>query len=256
MAPKQVEVAVEKAAGVAPLVPGRAGGAVVVRTMSSDERKEWKYFLADVDEDGVEEYEVEALMTLFELNKLWRPGKLVGLSEVDLVSLQSYGELQPSEKGLLKRTASMATMVTEMKRKKAKLSEETATCARLIATPLRASESMAEPLLNIAGGKASGAAIANAMVAVETKVDIRKLLEDVGAADLPQIQIPAMAVWQLLYAAKQAAPKDAQVFTYVDFKAKELLPMWIPASAMAGKTVMNEVRDDADAALVYEQIPS
>ena len=33
--------------------------------------------MADVDEDGVEEYEVEALLTLFELNKLWRPSILV-----------------------------------------------------------------------------------------------------------------------------------------------------------------------------------
>ena len=57
----------------------------IKRTMSGDERKEWKGFLADVDEDGVEEYEVEALLTLFELNKLWRPGKLVGLSEADMI---------------------------------------------------------------------------------------------------------------------------------------------------------------------------
>ena len=72
---------------------------------------------------------------------------------------------------------------TELKKKRAKLSEETANGSRPIATPQRASESIAEPLLNIAGGKASGAAIANAVVAAETKIDIRKLLDEVGAAD-------------------------------------------------------------------------
>ena len=98
--------------------PVRTGGAaVVVRTMSGDERKEWKGFLADVDEDGVEEYEVEALLSLFELNKLRRPSILVFLhQEADVVSLQSYGELQPSEKKLLKKTVSMATTVTELKK--------------------------------------------------------------------------------------------------------------------------------------------
>ena len=83
---KSVDVAVEKAAGSAPIAPVRTKEAEVkARTMSDNERKEWKGFLADVDEDGVEEYEVEALLTLFELNKLWRPGKFVGLSEADMI---------------------------------------------------------------------------------------------------------------------------------------------------------------------------
>ena len=115
---KSVDVAVEKAAGSAPIAPVRTKEAEVkARTMSDNERKEWKGFLADVDEDGVEVYKVEALLRLFELNKLWRPSILVFLhQEADLVSLQSYGELQPSEKKLLKKTVSMATTVTELKR--------------------------------------------------------------------------------------------------------------------------------------------
>ena len=63
-------------------------------------------------------------------------------------------------------------------------------------------------------------------------------------------QDPQMSLWQLLHAAKMSAKPEAQVFAYVDFTAKEMLPMWIPASAMVGQAVMNEVKEDVDEAVV------
>ena len=77
------------------------------------------------------------------------------------------------------------------------------------------------------------------------------MFEKAGASGLNTLNTPCVAVWQLLTAGKQnARARGGKVVDYVDITAPDLYPMWLPKTAMQGKAVLNEVKADADNALV------
>ena len=64
------------------------------------------------------------------------------------------------------------------------------------------------------------------------------------------MSVPSGALWKTLLAAKKAAKPGEQVFSYVDILADENLPLWMDKASLQGSNVKNEVKDDADSALV------
>ena len=98
---------------------------------------------------------------------------------------------------------------------------------------------MVDPdLVELMGSEASAAAVAAAIAVKGDLPDIQGLLKTASCEGLPYELQAENQLWAALAADTAAAQKtNRTAFTYVDLTAKQVLPVWLPADAVGGKSV-------------------
>ena len=194
----------------------------------------WLDYLKAVDEDPLELSELESVAAKLLENGLRQPADLRGADP---------GEVAEAVGGSVGRKSFARRIVrfyglTEQ----AKVG---VTDTNLGAVPYSAAPPR-QPVLNpglveLLGSEASAADVAAAISGTKKEINVQELLKEVGCADLPyELQAEAQ-LWVALAADGEAAVKAGRVaFTYVDLTAKQVLPLWLPADAVGGKSLVPE----------------
>ncbi|CAK0791838.1 unnamed protein product, partial [Prorocentrum cordatum] len=93
-------------------------------------------------------------------------------------------------------------------------------------------------LVELFGSEASAAEIAKAMSANADDVNVPDLLKAAKFDGLPYHMQADFQVWTALAAGTKAAVRAGKTpFTYVDLTANAVLPAWLPADAVGGKSI-------------------
>ena len=96
-------------------------------------------------------------------------------------------------------------------------------------------------LVEIIGSETSAAGVAAAISGTKCDSSVQELLKVVRCGDLPYDLQADTQLWSALQADTEAAVKAGRVaFTYVDLTAKQVLPSWLPADAVGGKSMAPE----------------
>ena len=193
-------------------------------------------FLTNV-EAAPEGVELERVATWLEAHNMPSAQAIEGFKESEVEAMSTGDDaLTVVLLAFVRRVVRTAMVVASAKRSEAhppRGSEPSSAAAPAAAPPSLAPGSAFAGLI---GAEASGLAVANALMAAKDSVNVMDLLKKAGFEGMPfEIQAEA-AVFQLLQCATNEAKKIGKTaFTYVDLTAKELLPMWMPHSAVGGK---------------------
>ncbi len=91
----------------------------------------------------------------------------------------------------------------------------------------------------LVGLDASASTIANLLASGAELVDINDKLKSIGLETLQYHLRPDLLVWSVLDAeSKAAANSNRKAFAYLDLTSKELLPIWVPADLVGGKSLV------------------
>ena len=196
---------------------------------------QWKVFFQTVDTPPADEVLERVAQWLIKVG-LATPEDCAGLVETDL----NYGEISViPERTFARRAVRMAIEAESIKLEIAKAGRAVGASQQQALVP---SGVVSQPLLSadmaeVMGSDASALAIATAIQHGSKSVDVTAKLAAAGAQGLGfhlQVDSP---VWQLLAAEFEAAKIDGRTaFSYVDLTSKALLPVWLPADAVGGKS--------------------
>lgn len=105
--------------------------------------------------------------------------------------------------------------------------------------PARTTPVIVDPdLVELMGSEASAAAVAMAISAKGELPDVQMLLKGASCEGLPYELQAENQLWTALNADTAVAIKNGRVaFAYVDLTAKQVLPVWLPADAVGGKSM-------------------
>ena len=201
---------------------------------------DWDSFLQGVDATKpAPDVLAAAKALLVTKGKLASPAMLDGLDLDNIKSMDGYAEVELPTKSFLARVM-RATIAITKAIEAAKTPPVTALVSSPGSTGTTAGPSTA--MLNqLMGGSESALKVAAALAGGQKAVDIDEKLK---AAHLGQLDFHLKAeavMWNLLAtenAAAGAAVPPRVAFTYVDFTAKEMLPMWIAPDAVGGKMLL------------------
>ena len=138
--------------------------------------------------------------------------------------------------GPLKRTFRCAEDVSEAKRTKKTMTSSPQSNHRVSQVP---STLAAGSLLSLLAPEASAGAVASALTAGSTVVDINDMLDKAAVKDLPYHLRRQPAHFQLLAAANKSAQEAAparKAYTNVDLTHKDVLPLWMGSEAAGSHT--------------------
>ena len=136
---------------------------------------------------------------------------------------EGEGMLNPARKAFVRRAIERASIKKE-------------TFTDTVPAPSPAQVSRMDKLAEIFGSQVSAEAVAEALSAKPTQVEVHDLLTKANCSALPSMMLLDVSIWQALAADSEVARKRRKLaFTYVDFTAKVMMPPWLPADAVGGK---------------------
>ena len=218
--------------------------------MDDAAKNEWRTFFQVVEDQVPTDIWLEPVFRMLHQMRCRGSSDLAFLSERDIEQTAEYGQLQIDHKNFFKKMMFVARQTNEVRTRYA---ETNGASSGGRSNP---PDEVLNPMLSMVGADASAASMATAVaaaVAVETKSK-KELMEAVGIYGLKNSLIPDERVWKLMMASKKLKRVKhkgiERTFLSVDLASLEMLPSWMPKSAVQGRVAQQDVRPDADPNLV------
>ena len=221
--------------------------------MNDETKNEWKTFFQLAEDNLPTDEWLDPLFQLLHKGRL-KNADLAFLSEQDIEQLQDYRDLDLPRRNFLKRCMFVARQTNSVRRRHAETGQASG------AQAVRPVDEVLNPMLSLVGAGASASAVATATAAAaaaEEVVNKKDLMEAAGVFGLKNMFVPDPRVWSLLTKSKKLDEERkikhrnmSRRFVYVDFTAEEMLPPWMPKTAVQGRVHQQDTRPDAEGNLV------